>query len=211
MNEESIEIVYDHYKDTFTYIREYIKERERYFAFSLVILVLILFQVNNYSLSSELTLDVLKKNIPNAGKINFEYLDSILLFIFLSTIVKYIQLNLLIERQYPYLHKLEDELSKQIKTFQIEREGKLYLKEYPWVKSVIHKIYAIVYPILLLTVMILKLVNVFQVHGEEEVIFKIIDSILCGLIILISILYLIWTTTKDFKKFGKKKPATNKA
>jgi len=201
MTEKEIEIIYDHYKDTFAYIRNYIRERERYFVVSLVILILILFQVNNYSLTGELTIGALEKNLPNAGKINFEYLDSLLLFVFLSTIIKYVQLNLLIERQYPYLHKLEEKLSAEIKDAKIEREGKLYLNNYPWVTSLIHKIYSIVYPFLLLVVVGFKLINVFQVHREDEIYFLIIDSVLCGLIIIIAILYLSWTTTKDFAKF----------
>ena len=31
--EKKLEILYDHYKDTFSYIREYLKQRERLFVF----------------------------------------------------------------------------------------------------------------------------------------------------------------------------------
>lgn len=128
MHETLINLLYDHYKDTFSRIRERERQRDRLFLIVLVLLGLLLLQLNHSLLLqetlTEVTLAGAKFNLSNVP-------TPILLstsWIFLVVILlRYYQVVVHIEKQYDYLHPLEKRLSKMVgEKGSIERESSGY-------------------------------------------------------------------------------------
>ena len=204
-DEKTVEIYYDHYKDTFTYLRTYISSRDTTFYITLGLLILVFFQSNNPSVTEKISVDLVNKNLGNNVSIDINFINSLLLFVFLSLIIKYFQLNLLIERQYIYLHSIEDELTKRL-ILKISREGKNYVDEYPFVSWVIHRVYTILFPIILIIILIRKFNAEVKFFGDDwRNGYFIFDTIILLFILLITLAYVSWTRFNDFKKSKKPK------
>lgn len=131
MTDKVVSLLYEHYKDTFSHIREREKKRTRLFLLVLITLGLLVLQLN-----FALTLDqVLKEvivvglsmsinQIPSAALVSISWA---LLVVFL---MQYYQVTLHIEKQYDYLHQLESELNRVLDNkICISRESNGYMTE----------------------------------------------------------------------------------
>jgi hypothetical protein len=206
MKEKELEIYYDHYKDSFSYMRLYLKQRDKYFFYSVIVLSLLFLNSilpNDFEILSK---SIIEKNIGLNEFNNFKLIDSILLFSILSIVIKYFQINLLIERQYKYIHHIEKRISFKLEDFNIFREGKAYLKQYPFFSSIIHRIYTIGFPILLILLIVIKWREILLSTENFEIIsFFSFNTLIAIIIVILTFFYLIWIHFKDFKKCKKKK------
>ncbi|MFA5747461.1 MAG: hypothetical protein WC926_05350 [Candidatus Paceibacterota bacterium] len=132
-DDTKIEIIHDHYKETFSYIRE--KEKKRDFLFIIIIaLIGILFLEVQYSGIFSILL--------NKVKLNFAEVDlSVMpISIFLSVtwtylfmvVLRYCQSSIFVERNYDYLHKLEEKISGVI------GDKKIYVVKVGLILIIIH-------------------------------------------------------------------------
>jgi len=204
--EKGLEIYYDHYKDSFSYLRQYIKQRDKYFMYSVILLSLVFFN-SMLPIDFEIASKEFIGNKVGLEKFNnFKLINSLLLFSLLSVVIKYFQVNLLIERQYSYLHHIEKRLSFKLKEFNIFREGKSYLNNYPIFGSIVHRIYTIGFPFLLIILLLVKWRNYFLNDNEFKLVsFFSLDTIVIWLTIILTLFYLIWIHFKDFKNCKSKK------
>lgn len=202
MDEKILEVYYDHYKDTFSFLRDYIKERDRYFLYTLIILFIILFQVNNQIVIKDIVQHYVSSDLGSNASIDFNYINSLVLFVFLSVIVRYFQSNILIQRQYAYIHLVEEKLTAYIQesNCSITREGKSYLDGYPKVSYFIHRIYTVVFPVLLCIVLMIK---IYDESLNDNKAFRIINFLICFTTFSITVLYVSWIHFGDFKKESK--------
>jgi hypothetical protein len=200
MNEKNIEIYYDHYKNTFEVQKEYIKKRNLYYFISLILLTVVSFQITNPDQTIQISNELIKQKIGEIT-ISYAFINSLLLLAFLSITMMYFQINLIIERYYKYIQKMEESISEYLTPFKIDREGGAYLNQYPWISTLVHYIYTIVYPIIIIIVSILKWKSEINLYKENlcngHFIFDIIIIIL---IIILTVLYLIKLYFNDFKK-----------
>lgn len=115
MSEALATLLHDHYKDTFSHIRERERQRDRLFLIVLGFIALMLFQLN-YSLLlqqavTELTIAGFKLNL---SKIPFPVLLSTSWMFLAVFLLRYYQVVIHIDKQYDYLHTLESRLSKAL-------------------------------------------------------------------------------------------------
>lgn len=140
-----------HYKDTYEIHLGSIKQRDTLFYALLVILALFSLQVTstdlvNGALSGYVNkqLDIIIDNKSNL----FGTLFWLLLFGFSS---RYYQTVIQIERQYDYIHHLEEIISSRFTgTRAFTREGKSYLGEYPLFSNWIWLLYTLAFPLIIL-------------------------------------------------------------
>ncbi|WP_026765124.1 hypothetical protein [Sediminibacterium salmoneum] len=200
MEEKSVEIYYDHYKDTFENIKTYIQRRNYYTITILCLLMFLSFQISNPEKTVEISNEIVKKNVGDV-LINFKYITHILLFALLWVVIMYFQILFVIEKHYSYIHEIEARLTDKLKPFEILREGKNYLDHYPWLSSVVDRIYTIIFPLALVLISVAKW---FVEKNNLNRLYKNwnfwIDTILLFGIIIISLLYLSYKHFNDFKK-----------
>lgn len=188
MDKQKIEILHEHYQESFTYIRERERKRDRFFLF-LILLVGALFLQVQYPINFKEALGDL--NIQNAElnlrAIPLEPLLSVTWTFLMVLSLQYCQLSINTERQYSYLHLLEDRLSKAFGDEDMyRREGKVYLDKYPLFSEWAWIFYTIMFPLIMVaSVPFLLYLELSQLNNA--VYYKIYDGLL-GLGVIISFL-----------------------
>ncbi|MEK0337584.1 MAG: hypothetical protein QQN41_09145 [Nitrosopumilus sp.] len=200
MDEKKIEILYDHYKDTFENQKSYLKRRNLYTLICLVLIAVISFQITSPTEVVDISGQLIKKHIGDI-KIDFSYVNNVLTFGLFWVVIMYFQINFLIEKHYAYIHDIEETLTKELKPFEISREGKSYLGSYPWLSSLVHRIYTVLFPLTLIVVAVIKWFtekNSIAEHWSNGH-FWFNTIFLLGIVVT-SLLYLINRYFNDFKK-----------
>src|SRR3989344_53570 len=174
-----LEVLHDHYKESFWHIREREKQRDRLFMF-LIALIGVLFLEIQYS-------DIFSVVLGNV-KFKFIELDISMMpiSIFLSVtwtylfvlVLKYCQSAIFVERQYDYLHSLENQISNFFEDQSIYcREGKGYLNKYPLFSNLVWIFYTLLFPIII--ILSTGLILYLEKYKTEQPLYHLIyDSIL---------------------------------
>ena len=157
--ETKLEILTDHYKDTFACIHEDRKQRDRLFNFILAVITVMLFQVYSPKDAGDAIGQFLAKKLDLVKPLDISFIGSIIWFMLLGLVIRYFQTTVHLERQYEYIHQLEDEISPQYKGRAFTREGKSYLKNYPLFSNWTWILYTFAFPALLIIIVSSKIVH----------------------------------------------------
>lgn len=191
MKELEIQILFEHYNDTYRIIQGKIKQRDKLFAYILITLIFMLFIVYSPKDAPLVLSQFLSKQIGLNNPIDFSFLGSVLWFLLLSFIIRYFQILIGIERSYCYIHKVEAELSAGLKQKLFSREGASYLDDYPLFLNWASSLFNIGFPCVLVVVATAKII--FEVYsGLNNFSFLLLINILFFLAIIISlVIYLV--------------------
>jgi len=195
------QILTEHYKGSFEILQNKIKGRERLFFYVLCLLITMLFQLYTPREASEIISQLVSNRLNVSTYINFSFIESVIWFSLLAMTLKYFQAVVYIERQYDYVHKLEDQISKEYQGQAFTREGLSYLKNYPFLLQWASLLYTIFFPTILTLIVILKIVYEFSTMGFGSVLFWF-DGITFSLIVVSVVLYM---KAIHRKKGGKRK------
>ena len=211
MEEAKFNNLCSHYKDTFDIHRASIKQRDTLFYGLLVILAVFTLQLS----STEVVVSVVNDYVNKATGIKLgksaDFISTLLWFLLLGFTTRYYQVVLEIERQYGYLHALEEKLNgyyPESKAF--IREGKSYLSKYPLFSNWVWLLYTVFFPFLIIFCVIMRINS--EIDGMQSIeVNQIIDFICYLTIATSSILYIyrlhessIQNITKKCR--GRKKP-----
>ena len=92
-------------------------------------------------------------------KFNLSIIGNVVWFLLLIFTLRYFQVAVFVERQYLYLHAVEEKLNKELGQELITREGKSYLHKYPLFSDWMWMLYTIIFPLLLLVVSAVKITS----------------------------------------------------
>ncbi len=165
--DKQLEILHDHYKETYARIREVEASRDRLFLWVIGLFALLSLEIGYPAaigkslgkiaiLGAELNLQAL----PLSALLNASW---VLTF---AIALRYCQASVQVNRQYPYLHMLENVISPALSSGGLyqgdghavtpainnvyRREGKMYLSEYPVLLEVAWVAYGILFPVILI-------------------------------------------------------------
>jgi hypothetical protein len=191
-NDARLALLHDHYKDTFSFIRE--REKQRDFLFLLIIALFgVLFLEAHYpanfqSIFSEINAMGAKfdiKAIPMAA------IMSVTWTIVLTYAMRYCQVSINVERQYTYLHRLEDKMAFITGEDEVFcREGKTYLKDYPLFSNWAWLFYTMMFPAIIIVASI-PLLYIEWSSLQYPIFHKVYDTIIAVAIIISFALYRI--------------------
>jgi len=152
MNNKSLDVLHDHYKESFSYIREREKNRDRNFIIVIVIIGILFLQIQ-YPVNFQGALGKLsvQKMEIHLDALPLAAILSITWTLLLVFTLRYCQSTINIERQCKYLHKLEEKISTILGDDEIYcREGKAYLNNYPLFSNWVWFFYTILFPIIVI-------------------------------------------------------------
>ena len=204
MQEQTIhmELLHDHYKDSFYHIRETEKQRDRLFMILIAILGFLFFAV--------MYPDSLRAIISTSGaKLNLAELPIAAILsatwtFLLATTLRYCQSSINVERQYSYLHALELKISENLgDPDAYRREGRAYLHDYPAFSSWAWLFYTGIFPaIVIAATAVLAYTEITKLQVPTY--HKWYDAIVAGMgIVLSMVLYRGWHLMRAlFKKAG---------
>lgn len=190
MDDVRLETLHDHYKETFTYIREREGLRDRLFLVLIGLYALLAIQIQ-YPIAFESTIG--KVNVfgfeVDVSALPLPAFLSITWVLVLAIALRYCQTTLTVERQYEYLHFLEDRISPEFDHEGLyRREGREYERDYPWFKWMAWRFYTFLFPLIgvLATVALIRQ----ELMGLNNSSFtKILDFVVAASIVLCLILY----------------------
>lgn len=157
-----LEKAYDHYKETCAICREQVKERNVLFLkmlLSLAGMFLLMMQTNE---AMQIFVSYMKEKYKCNVTFPANLISTLIWIVLLYYTLGYYRISINLERQYSYIHKLENAINRMIGQlqgqyagFRIEREGKAYLKRYPKLLDAADFIYKTVFPGIYLVLVIL--------------------------------------------------------
>ena len=179
--------MYDHYKDTIEETKKQESRRNKLF----IIILIHIFVLFLVSYKPESMCNVISDLLMEKWKMGFYFSINIIqiaiMISMLYCVIRYYQINIQINRIYPYIHTIENELSKQIsKNF--TREGKNYLKEYPKTQNIVYFCYKYIFPVFYIIALIYRVVIN---NTWNSPVIKSIEVIITILLIILNIVYMI--------------------
>ena len=184
------QILSDHYKDSFSYLQKFLKQRDIFFFLILIVVTLMLFQIYSPTDSGKAISQFVTNELELEDSIDISFIGSIIWFLLLSFVVRYFQTVVFIERQYNYIHKLEDQLSPFYNNDAFTREGKSYLSNYPLFSKWVSILYTIIFPVLLLGVISTKIITeINNITNGFQLVYINIIIFIC--IFMSTVLYLL--------------------
>lgn len=190
-----LDVLYDHYKETFSLSKEAQGRRNKSFVILCVLEAVSFLLLIRPEMAFELILKGINKDIETPLQLSNTIIQTLIWLLIVYVMIRYIQDMLYIERQYTYLDKLEKEISNLTISGIFSREGENYQRNYPMVLNFIDLFYKMLMPILF------ALINIVRIHGEwilsqESTIALVCDTILCVAIIVIDWFYFFEVHTK---------------
>ncbi len=181
------EILYDHYKDTIEETKKQESRRNKLF----IIILIHIFVLFLVSYKPESMCNVISDLLMEKWKMGFYFSINIIqiaiMISMLYCVIRYYQINIQINRIYPYIHTIENELSKQISE-NFTREGKNYLKEYPKTQNIVYFCYKYIFPVFYIIALIYRvIIN----NTWNSPVIKSIEVIITILLIILNIVYMI--------------------
>lgn len=169
MADDQIKVLHEHYKDTFTLMRDREKERDILFLVVIVILGLLFLEVGYPTELREALGEPSTTGIKvKLAALPWPALVSATWTIFLALLLRYSQACVQVERQYPYLHDLEkrlgtlygDDGTEDAVFTAFSREGDAYASAYPLVGEWVWFLYVVAFPALaILTITAILLIE----------------------------------------------------
>ena len=181
------EILYDHYKESVNEIKKQENKRNKLFILVLIH-IFILFLI---SYRPESMCKVFSDFLMDQWKIGFYFsintIQIIIMVSMLYCVVRYYQINVYIDKNYPYIHRLEKELSQDIgKCF--GKEGQNYLNDYPKTQNIVYYSYKYIFPILFILALIYRVI--FNNTWDSPII-KTMEIVITSILIILNIVYTI--------------------
>ena len=152
MSMDKLELLYDHYKETYDLSKKAQEFRNR----SYVVLCVLEAIAFLFLYDSEKTFELLKSGVNAQFGISFvfgsEVFQSLLWTLIVYVTIRYVQNTIYIERQYTYMARLEQKISSMADNLLFSREGESYLNDYPIVLNIIDLFYKMLSPFLFVCV-----------------------------------------------------------
>jgi magnesium-transporting ATPase (P-type) len=140
--------------------------------------------------------DFVSARVGVSAGIDVSFIGSVIWFCLLGLVVRYFQTVVHVERQYSYIHGLEEQLGSHYDYKAFTREGRAYFNDYPTFSTWAWILYTIIFPVLLLVVVFVKIVNEFR--STEPVTSLFIFNATVFLCIIVSTL--LYLTSVHFRK-----------
>ena len=184
------ELLYDHYKETIKANTDMLAKRNLLFAYVCVLellncMMLFFPQAVNAILSS-----FLKENYSIPANELLGILPSVIWIIVTYILVRYYQTTIYVERQYPYIESIEDEIAKETGLTCFDRESTAYLRCYPKVLDMIHFFYTWIIPVLLLTINSVKIILEWVTIGCTA--FTWVNSAIYVFSLILTVMFLVF-------------------
>jgi hypothetical protein len=189
LSDAKLAILSDHYKDSQSAIEQNVKNRDRSFFFILVLFGVMAFQFFSPEQSSSVLAQLVDKQLGVNANLSLNYLGSVVWFGLFAVIIRYYQIVINLEKQYNYIHDIEEELAKEYDGKAFTREGKSYLKNYPKFSEWLHIVYRIVFPILLLVSVSIKIVAEWTAKSPP-LLPTLLDSAIYVMLIISTVLFM---------------------
>ncbi|MCK5027719.1 MAG: hypothetical protein KAS07_04835 [Candidatus Pacebacteria bacterium] len=188
-----LQILHEHYNDTFSIIKKSIKLRDKLTAFVLFVLTLVVLYAFWPNDAVNTLSQLATQEFGISVTLDTSFFGSVIWFALLIVVVRYTQTVVYIERQYAYIHQIEENLHQNFKdSVAFTREGKSYLKKYPTYSNWVCLLYTVVFPIIIITITLAKIINEWSIIYQANIFSLLINTSIAICIFISIFLYMIF-------------------
>ncbi len=187
---EKLTTINNHYSETFLNLKEQLNSRNRLFLYMIIVISIMLLKIYSPADFSSSVSNIISDKLGLSESIDISFIETIIWISLLGIAIRYFQTVIHIERQYDYIHHLEDEMNSIWGSEVFTREGKSYLSNYPKFSSWVWILYTIMYPILLAIIVISKILNEYNTVSNFSFLF-IINVVIFFSILISILLYML--------------------
>ena len=156
----TLELLYDHYKETFSLSKEAQARRNKSFIVLCILEAISFLLLLKPEKIFELIREGINKELDMTLQLSNTIIQTLLWLLIVYVMIRYIQDMLYIERQYIYLDNLEKEITNLGAINIFAREGTNYQRNYPIVLNFIDLFYKMLMPIFF------ALINSVRIYRE---------------------------------------------
>lgn len=187
LGDNTINLLYDHYKQSFDQIQRYTTVRNRLFVY--VLLGAAAMQLLNPAEAQSVLAQVLAKYVGVAPQLTMQSVATILWIAVLYGMIRYYQATLTIDLQYQSLHELEDKLSTVLGAPEFRRERRGYEHDFRGFRWTVSRFYRVLVPLAFVLCLLSRLVTEYS-YADGMSLGLALDSFLFGCATLVAILYM---------------------
>lgn len=191
MEENNLELLYDHYKETDRLRLEAQSKRNTSFVICSIIEAVSFFFLIQLGTTLSIFQGVIKEKLGITVAIGNNVFQTLLWLLLAFYLIRYVQNTVYVERQYDYQSMLEKQLDEKTESNLFGREGRHYSENYPNSLNLIDLFYKVVSPILFLVINLYRIITEFRMFSWSV----IIDSVLC-----VSITIILWAFFFDIHR-----------
>lgn len=177
--EQRLDMLHDHYKESFSYIRERERQRDRLFLILIGLFALLFFETQYpRGFGGALGPVAVSGAEVDLGALPLPALLSASWALTLAIVLRYCQVAINVERQYSYLHALEEKISRELGDEEVyRREGKAYAQDYPLFSDWAWVSYVFLFPVAAL--LATAVLQVYEWSGlAYPIAYKLFDSVM---------------------------------
>lgn len=183
---DSLEILYDHYKETGELSRTAQNRRNKGFI-GLCVLEAISFLILVRPMDVlKLFVSEIKNKLDVTLNLSNSILQTLIWVLITYVMIRYVQDVLYVERQYLYMDMLEKKISKEGSSDVFMREGLHYQNNYPMVLNFIDLFYKMLSPVLFLTINTIRIVFEWKQQNTLTL------ALICDTILYVSLSIILW-------------------
>lgn len=184
---DSIEIIYDHYKETFSLSKEAQARRNKNFVILCVLEALSFLILIKPEKAFEIIADGINSELDLTLSLGNSIIQTLIWILIAYVSIRYVQDMMYIERQYGYMDKLEKKICASIDYHNLfSREGDHYKESYPMVLNFIDLFYKMLMPILFI------IINSVHIHREYMLEKMMTWALACDTILYVAIFIIMW-------------------
>jgi hypothetical protein len=204
LTDKQLDILHDHYKETFARLREVEASRDGLFLWVVGLFALLSLEIGYPAATG----GALGKLSIAGGELNLQALPlpALLTATWVMTLaisLRYCQKSILVDRQYPYLHSLEEAISPAVGGGDLyQREGRVYLRKYPQLLNAAWLAYVVIFP-LIAFVATIGLIWLEWAQLSYPLFFRVLDTLFAVALIFFFILYRVQPYFSD--RWSKRK------
>ena len=184
---EKIDLLYDHYKESFSLSKEAQNQRNKHFVVLCILEAFSFMFITNPQKATELINKGVESQLEIVLPLGLTVIQTLLWILIAYVMIRYVQDVMYIERQYSYLDGLEKEIDDILGKKRIfGREGQAYYKDYPIVLNLIDLFYKMLMPILFAGI------NLVRIIMEWRVAQYVNTALICDTAMFTAIFIITW-------------------
>ena len=192
-----MELLYRHYRSTVERHQQDIRSRDRHLLMALFVILVVLTQLVFPDNSESLLSGLLSRFLSFPTDTKFQGAETGIQVILSLVTVRYFQTCIRVERQYPYLHDLEEQLCQETESKFYTAEGKSYLEQYPHYLNALHLVYNGIIPLIFTFVACGQIYRQLPFAFEPSDLIRGLNIVFALIMIVFVLLYWCFTYPKS--------------
>ena len=197
MDMSKLELLYDHFKDSYELSKRAQEQRNKYYIILCILESLSFLMLLNTSEAITFIHEIINYKSEHPIQLGSSIIESLLWILIMYISIRYCQNTIYVERQYKYIHKLEEKIADELSIYSFNRESYNYLSYRPFVLKLIHFFYTWISPTIFIFINSVRIV--LETTTLKWNVYLFLDIFVYLITTVLSITFVIFLNFKNEK------------